>query len=128
MKKLIDSIRERVFKTTGEKIQQTQRNNLKTEILQAIQEHMPQDIVIGRAKEGIILEFPNDELGAIAVVLDIKIKDLEFDVTVPIQELENSIKEKEEKEIQKKKKIARDKEKRQKEKEEKEKLKEEKGE
>ena len=74
-------------------IKQTERNALKTKLLEAFMADLG-EIVVGRASEGVYLELPNDVEGSIPVVLDIKIKNTTIDTYAPIQEYELKQKEK----------------------------------
>ena len=93
--KLLNELKDRQFKITIDKngkskLQQTQRNGLKAEILTAIMEDIKAvypDFVF-RTDEGIILEIANDCVadnldgeslgsGAITVAIDLKVKDLD---------------------------------------------------
>ena len=97
--KLLNEIKDRQFKITIDKngkskLQQTQRNNLKTEILTALMEDIkavyPE--LIFRTDEGIVLEIANDCIadnldsesegsGAITIAIDLKVKDLDSNAT-----------------------------------------------
>ena len=96
---LLNEIKDRQFKITIDKngkskLQQTQRNNLKTEILTALMEDIkavyPE--LIFRTDEGIVLEIANDCIadnldsesegsGAITIAIDLKVKDLDSNAT-----------------------------------------------
>ena len=97
--KLLEELKDRQFKITIDKngkskLQQTQRNNLKAEILTALMEDIkavyPE--LIFRTEEGIVLEIANDCVadnldgeslgsGAITIAIDLKVKDLDSNAT-----------------------------------------------
>lgn len=90
---LIAELKSRDFKITTnnkgvEQLQQTQRNNLKAELVNALCKDIASKYEYTyRVKDGIMLELANDSVadkiknelgsGAISVVIDIKINDLE---------------------------------------------------
>lgn len=95
MKNLIDLInqtQEREFKITengkGKNLQQTQRNNYKTELLNALFTDLASKIDgVFRSEDGVLIEIPNNSVadnvspeedgsGAITIALDITIKSL----------------------------------------------------
>ena len=128
--KLLEELKARQFKITIDKngkskLQQTQRNNLKAEILTALMEDIKAEYpeLIFRTDEGIILEIANDSVadnldseslgsGAITIALDLKIKDLDSNATDLANAYAVDLAEKAEKAEQKAKaktaKIARD--------------------
>jgi len=78
-------------------IKQTERNNLKNEMLAELIKDLPSGLVVGRAKEGIILELPNDNEGALPIVLDIKFKNVDYDTVTPVKDYTQAQAEKVEK-------------------------------
>lgn len=83
-------------------IKQTERNAMKSEILETIMLDLPQEIVLGRTNEGICLMIENEIEGGVPVILDIKIKNLNTDLDTHIEEYEKKQKEKKEKAEQRK--------------------------
>ena len=97
--KLLNEIKDRQFKITIDKngkskLQQTQRNNLKAEILTTLMEDIKAEYpeLIFRTEEGIVLEIANDCIadnldsesegsGAITIAIDLKVKDLDSNAT-----------------------------------------------
>ena len=92
--KLLAEIKTRPLKITidkngNSKVQQTQRNLLKNEILNAIMQDIASEYeYVYRATDGILLEIANDSIadnlnaetngsGAITVAIDLKVKDLD---------------------------------------------------
>jgi len=67
-------------------IKQTERNALKSELLEAFIKDLPSELVVGRAKEGIILEIPNTIEGSLPLILDIKFKNTDFDTATPVND------------------------------------------
>lgn len=130
---LIVELKNRDFKITTnnkgvEQLQQTQRNNLKAELVNALfQDITSKYEYTFRVKDGIMLEIANDSVannikndmgsGAISVTLDIKINDLETNAESEKESYDISVAEKLEKkakaEKSKAEKIERDKAERQ---------------
>lgn len=75
----LEVINEREYKVSNGKLNQVERNTTKAELMEALASILPEGLVLGKAKEGLVLEIPNVNEGAITVVLDIKIKALNFD-------------------------------------------------
>lgn len=99
-----------VFKQTKKKngeiaIQQTESRTLKGEILQQLNALIAStyDIEVIRTGEGLIILLPNDELGAIPIALDVKIKSLDFDYLASQAQYQEKLQAKEEKEKAKQK-------------------------
>ncbi len=99
-----------IFKQTKKKngevaIQQTESRALKSEILQRLSNLITEayDIEILRTDEGLIILLPNDELGAIPIALDVKIKSLDFDYLASQAQYQEKLQEKQEKEKAKQK-------------------------
>ena len=132
MDKLIETIVElktRDFKITTnnkgvEQLQQTQRNALKTELVNALAQDLASKYEYTyRVKDGIMLELANDSVadniknelgsGAISITIDIKINDLETNAETESESYRISVAEKLEKkakaEKSKAEKVARDK-------------------
>lgn len=110
--KLLSELKEREFKisdtTKGEQIQQTQRNQLKAELLNAIREDIAQAYeYVYQSDEGILIEIANDSIadglknddgsGAITACLDIKIKNLDCNAENESEDFMRKLREKAEK-------------------------------
>jgi hypothetical protein len=77
----VASIQSKVFKMSGDKINQTERNTTKAAALEAISTDLASiGITAVRTVDGIVLEVANDELGSIYFELDIKVKNTDFDI------------------------------------------------
>lgn len=130
---LIVELKTRDFKITTnnkgvEQLQQTQRNNLKSELVGALFNDIASKYDYAfRVKDGIMLEIANDSVadnikneigsGAISITIDIKVNDLETNAENEKEDYDLSVAEKLEKkakaEKSKAEKIARDKAERQ---------------
>jgi hypothetical protein len=130
---LIVELKNRELKITTnnkgvEQLQQTQRNNLKAELVNALFNDIASEYdYTFRVKDGIMLEIANDSVadnikndigsGAISVTIDIKINDLETNAESEKESYDISVAEKLEKKAKAEKskadKIARDKAERQ---------------
>lgn len=79
------------FSVSKDKIKQTERNALKSDLLEALSSDLTSGIeVIGRSKEGIIIALQNDIEGAIYGVIDVVIKDFTFEPDLLIDEYQES--------------------------------------
>ena len=68
------------LRTTGDKIHQTDRNNLKIALMITLKDFLTEnEIEVDFVKEGIAVSTFNEEIGEINFVIDIKMKDLNFD-------------------------------------------------
>lgn len=76
---VMNEIKGQEFKVSNGKLNQVERNATKASILEAIGLDLPAGVLLGRCKEGLIVEVPNDNEGSITFILDIKIKPLEYD-------------------------------------------------
>ena len=83
---IVAAIKGKVFKLSGEKINQTERNSFKNELLAALVADLEGIGGIYRTNDGVILEVSNDELGVIHLEFDVKIKNTDFDVTAASDE------------------------------------------
>ena len=83
---VVAAIKGKVFKLSGEKINQTERNSFKNELLAALVADLECIGGIYRTNDGVILEVSNDELGVIHLEFDVKIKNTDFDVTAASDE------------------------------------------
>lgn len=88
---VVNAVKGKVFKLSGEKINQTERNAFKSEILSALVSDLQGVGGIYRTNDGIILEVSNDELGVIHLEFDVKVKNIDFDVTAASQEYMDTI-------------------------------------
>ena len=127
--KVIESVKEREFDITdnskGKNLQQTQRNNLKAELLSAIFADIKAKYEYTFiSKDGVLIEIENNTVadnispedngsGAITVVLDLTIKSLDTNATELADDYAHELAEKEKakakKAEEKAKKIAKDK-------------------
>ena len=126
---LAKEIEERDFRLTCtsagvEQIHQTERNALKTELLDALCEDFAETFeVVGRTSEGILIEVPCASLadklspdscgsGAITLAIDIKIKSLDTDIQAELDayavEVEEKLAKEKAKAEKKARKIAKD--------------------
>lgn len=85
---------DKTLKATNEKLNQTQRNKMKIELLDLIMESLRQNIdsdyiELGRTKDGIVISLDNENVGFIPIALDIKIMGLDYDLDFESQEYEN---------------------------------------
>lgn len=67
----------------GVSIKQTQRNQLKAEMLEALAEGLSElGVSVAKVDKGYAISVPNDEDGSFTAVLDLTIKSMDFDMYV----------------------------------------------
>jgi len=88
---IVAAVKGKVFKLSGEKINQVERNSFKNEILAALVSDLQGIGGIYRTNDGVILEVSNDELGVIHLEFDVKVKNTDFDVTSASDEYQQTI-------------------------------------
>lgn len=91
LQSVVAAIKGKVFKLTGDKINQTERNSFKNEVLTALMSDLEGVGGIYRTNDGIVLEVSNDELGVIHLEFDVKVKNTDYDVTAASQEYMDTI-------------------------------------
>lgn len=95
---LVQATNTKKFSVSKDKIKQTERNALKSDILEALSSDLADSIeVVGRSKEGVIIALPNEMEGSIYGVVDVVLKNLDFDPEILISEYEMAKAEKERK-------------------------------
>lgn len=84
---LVATTKSQKFSVSNDKIKQTERNALKSDLLEALSSDLANGIeIIGRSKEGVIVALHNDIEGSIYGVIDIVVKDLNFEPDLLIDE------------------------------------------
>lgn len=105
-KQYVDLLNEADLKGSDTKINQVQRNGIKTYGLDALQRDLTDNgFTVHRTKEGLVIEIANQEFGTIFTVLDFKVKDLDFDVQEAVTEYNDAIAERERKALEKAEKV-----------------------
>ena len=88
----VAAIKSKVFKMSGDKINQTERNATKSAVLEAISTDLfAAGLTAVRTSDGIVLEIENDDLGSIFFELDIKVKGSDFDITSAVAEYQDKV-------------------------------------
>jgi hypothetical protein len=88
----VASIKSKVFKMSGDKINQTERNTTKAAVLEAISTDLfAAGLTAVRTAEGIVLEIENDELGSIFFELDIKVKSSDFNIDEAVADYQSKV-------------------------------------
>lgn len=77
---IVAAIKSKVFKLSGSKINQSERNTFKSDTLTALMADLNEIGSVHRTADGIILEVENDELGVVYLEFDVKVKDTEFNL------------------------------------------------
>lgn len=99
LKSLQKKVYSQKFTVSNDKIKQTERNQLKTDTLDALALDFEQGLqVVGRCKEGVIVAFDNEMEGSIYGVVDIVIKDLSYNPDEYITEYQKALDERAERE------------------------------
>jgi hypothetical protein len=89
---LVAAIKSKVFKLSGEKINQTERNAFKAQVLESlISDLSSADMTAVRTSDGIVLEIENDELGSIYLELDVKVKNTDYDLDEAIADYQSKL-------------------------------------
>lgn len=104
MKNFVNSIATRVLRTnsTATALHQTDRNALRSDSLTALANTLTaMEIPNTMVKEGIAIELPHDELGAVVIVLSETVKDLNYDIATEGEEYAREVAEKAEAKLQK---------------------------
>lgn len=79
-------------------LKQNVRNAFKADVMQALKDLLAEaGVQVSQVKEGLAVEFENDELGSVVVVFDGVVKGKDFDVLDAVEDFENHLKEKAEK-------------------------------
>ena len=79
-------------------LKQNVRNAFKADVMKALKELLADaGVQVSQVKEGLAVEFENDELGSVVVVFDGVVKGREYDVLDAVEDFENHLKEKAEK-------------------------------
>ena len=82
-------------RVSGDKIHQTDRNNLKIQLMQVLKDFLAtNEIEVGFVKEGIAVSTFNEEIGEVNFVIDIKMKDLNFDFEAEIEDFQFEMEQK----------------------------------
>jgi hypothetical protein len=90
--KLVAAIKGKVFKLSGEKINQTERNAFKAEVLESLATDLfSAGMTAVRTSDGIVLEIENDELGNIYLELDVKVKNTDFDLDEAVADYQSKV-------------------------------------
>lgn len=92
---VIGSIAKMVLKSSNEKINQVQRNEVKATLTEALQgDLIASGLQVVKTKEGLVMVLSNDELGEFYAVLDLTIKNLDYDLDGAVAEYEDAVAEK----------------------------------
>lgn len=86
LKRHLENVKELDLQITSTgNIKQTERNQLKADTLEALGLDLAElGVLIGKTKEGLVLELSNDSEGAFPVVLDVKFKNVNFDTQLAV--------------------------------------------
>ena len=89
---LVAAIKGKVFKLSGEKINQTERNAFKAQVLESLATDLfSAGMTAVRTSDGIVLEIENDELGSIYLELDVKVKNTDFDLDEAVTDYQGKL-------------------------------------
>lgn len=89
------------LKVANEKINQVQRNQIKADLLKGLIDDLAEiGYSVNMTKEGLVLTVEN-EVANVYVLLDLTIKNLDFDLQGAVEDLKQAIEDKHQKEIDK---------------------------
>jgi hypothetical protein len=88
---VVAAIKSKVFKMSGDKINQTERNSFKSEVLASLLSDLASVGSVTRTSDGIVLEVENDELGVVYLEFDVKVKDTTFDLAEAANEYQTLV-------------------------------------
>ena len=107
LQRVLNTIYEMPYQTTatGNSISQKERNELKYNLTEVIADLLRENGIeyITRTAEGYILEVQHEQYGVIPIELNLKVKNLDFDILSAQIDWETKLQEKKEKEIRKQK-------------------------
>lgn len=84
---LLEQVKETKYTVANDKMKQTERNELKRQLVDAVAEKLSEDIqIVGMSKKGVIVAVENDVEGAIYATVDVVVKGLDYD---PAEDLED---------------------------------------
>lgn len=86
----VQSVRSLVLKASADKVNQTQRNAMKADAMKAFLSDLV-DLGAVMTNDGIVLPVQNDELGVVYIELDLKVKNLDFDLDNAVAEYEKTL-------------------------------------
>lgn len=120
--KIYETVKNAKLRMNGERIHQTDRNTMKQELVNVIRSKMKaeenENVKVFSVVEGIAVEVSHEELGAITFIIDLTMKELDYDAEneaeLYAEEIAEKAKVKAEKAKAKAEKIANDKLKREK--------------
>jgi hypothetical protein len=88
---VVAAIKSKVFKMSGDKINQTERNAFKSEVLASLLSDLGSVGSVSRTTDGIVLEVENDELGVVYLEFDVKVKDVSFDLNEAVTDYQTKV-------------------------------------
>jgi hypothetical protein len=91
LQSVVAAIKSKVFKMSGDKINQTERNAFKSEVLASLLSDLGSVGSVSRTADGIVLEVENDELGVVYLEFDVKIKDVSFDLNEAVTDYQTLV-------------------------------------
>ena len=91
---MIKTVNEMKIRTNGDKMHQTDRNNLRIKLIQKVKEMLEQNqIECDYTADGLTLNIPHDDLGSINCIIDLRMKNLDFDFDFEVEDFKNVINE-----------------------------------
>lgn len=89
---MIKTVNEMKIRTNGDKMHQTDRNNLRIKLIQKVKEMLEQNqIECDYTADGLTLNIPHDELGSINCIIDLRMKNLDFDFDFEVEDFKNHL-------------------------------------
>jgi hypothetical protein len=91
LQSVVAAIKSKVFKMSGDKMNQTERNSFKSDVLASLLSDLASVGSVSRTSDGIVLEVENDELGVIHLEFDVKVKDTSFDLNEAVTDYQTKV-------------------------------------
>jgi uncharacterized lipoprotein YajG len=92
---VIGAIAKLVLKSSNEKINQVQRNEVKALLTDALQgDLIANGLQVVKTKDGLVMVLSNDELGEFYAVVDLTIKNLDYDLDGAVAEYNEALENK----------------------------------
>lgn len=99
LQELMNETQEKVFNVNGVKIKQTERNDLKNDTMNALEQDLTEiGLAVGRTEKGIVIALPNENEGVIYATVDTAFKHLDYDPQSDIEDYQKLLEERAERE------------------------------
>lgn len=105
MENTMKTIETMVVKQSGDKVFQTQRNEIKQLLLNGLHDLLrDKGFTVDLVLDGVTLTIPNDEIGDFFATVDITVRNLTYDIEKEVQDYADKTQERAERQAEKEKK------------------------